>query len=88
MLYIGHRDGKDIWLGMLPWQFLDGHSEDTSPGYCSGSTHMSPHHYRQLVMIIALVLEKMGHLAYTCHDTYGIDLESRDPRFTNYTNAM
>ena len=88
MLYIGCRDGEDIWLDMLPRQFLDGHSEDTSPGYCSGSTHMSPCHYRQLVMIIALVLEKTGHWAYTCHDTYRIDPESRDPQFTNYTNAM
>lgn len=87
MLYIGHRDGEDLWLGMIPCPILEGHSEDT-PGQCSGLPWMNTHHYRQLVMIFVAVLDKLRNQAFICYDIYGVDLEGGEPQFINYTDIL
>lgn len=88
MLHLGQRDGEDIWLGMLPQSFLDGYDEDLPAAYSSGDTRMTARHYRQIVMVIALVLHRMQRRAFYCHNIYEIDLDSSSPQFENFTDVL
>lgn len=88
MLYFGQRDGEDIWLGMLPRPFLDGHVEDVPTGTCTGSPRMKARHYRQIVMILAKVLHGLRNRAFICHDIYSLDLEGPSPHFDLYTDIL
>ena len=88
MLYLGQRDGEDIWLGMLPQSFLDSYDDNLPAAYSSGDTCLTARHYRQLVMIIASVLHRMHNRAFYCHDIYEIDLDGALPYFEKFTDVM
>ena len=88
MLYLGQRDGEDIWLGMLPQSFLDSYDDNLPAAYSSGYTCLTARHYRQLVMIIASVLHRMHNQAFYCHDIYEIDLDGALPYFEKFTDVM
>lgn len=64
MLYLGTRGNEDIYLTMVPNEFLKGHFTPPSPGYSSGSPCMTTCHYCLIVLMIIHFLERISDLPY------------------------
>jgi hypothetical protein len=89
MLFIGRVFDDDVYLAMVPREFLQGHFVPAPAGTSSGSPLMSTRHYRQVAMMLAFFLCKVTHLSFTIFtDVYDQDLSSGEPHFEYITDAL
>lgn len=89
MLYLGTRKNEDIYLAMVPNDFLTGHVTPPSPGYSSGSPCMTKRHYRLIVLMILHFLERISDLPYVNDfPVHSQDLEAADATFNSISNAL
>jgi hypothetical protein len=89
MLYLGHCRNEDVFLAMVPNEFLQGHFTPTRPGYSTGSSVMSRRHYRQTVMMLAHFLAMIEELPYlNTSPVYELSLDSEHPNFGRITDVL
>lgn len=92
MLYIGQCNNEDVFLAMAPNTFLDGYLPPLPAGSSSGTSTMSPRHYRQTIMMLVYFLAKIGtrsfHIAGDGRGVYHQDLDSATADFFKITDAL
>ena len=89
MLYIGRCRNENVYLAMVPNEFLEGHFMPTRAGYASGPSLMSQRHYRQTVMMLAHFLAQVTELPFMNNEpVYKLDLDSTVPDFHAITDVL
>ena len=89
MLYIGRCRNENVYLAMVPNEFLEGHFIPVRAGYTSGPSLMSQRHYRQTVMMLAHFLAQVTELSFMNNEeVYDLDLDSKDPNFHGITDVL
>lgn len=89
MTFVGRCRNEDVFLAMVPNNFLDDHTIPTRAGYTTGKSSMPTRHYRQMVMMLAHFLSRIPELAF--HNPGGVykqSLNSDVADFSMVTNAM
>ncbi|KAI9430488.1 hypothetical protein H4582DRAFT_2063757 [Lactarius indigo] len=91
MLFIGRARNEDVFVGMAPNEFIRCEVEPCSAGYKTGRPQLSWRHYRQVVMMFAYFMGKIGELLFTTPEgrsVYELNLESGSVKWEEVTNVL
>ncbi|KAI9430746.1 hypothetical protein H4582DRAFT_2086078 [Lactarius indigo] len=91
MLFIGRARNEDVFVGMAPNEFIRCEVEPCSAGYKTGRPQLSRRHYRQVVMMFAYFMGKIGELSFATPEgrsVYELNLESGSVKWEEVTNVL
>ena len=88
MLFVGRCNNEEVYLAMVPLEFLSGGDILGDAGATKGTSIMSRRHYRQVVMMLAYFLDKLEQCAYYIRKDYDQDLDCAKPMWSETTNVM
>lgn len=86
MLYIGTYNQEEIWLAMVPWDFIRGERTAAAKHIDCPNSALTQRHYCMIVTFLARQLHEGGYKDVQIRTTYPEDLTQADMRL--HTNIL